>query len=692
MNRLRLTVRVAGLGAAVILVLSALAQRLPAASLAPPGIAASGIDPADMDRTCKPCDDFAQFANGGFLKRHPIPAAFPMWGVNNIATEDNREQLHRILETAKAGPAPDAGAAAGSNERKIGAYYGSCMDEHRADAAALEPLQAQLTAIQGIPTVQQIGPIAAQLAVVGVDAGWSLDSESDLKDSSKTIAGVSPSGLGLPDRDYYLQNDPRSKAIRQKYLAYVATVLRAGGLDAAPARSEAAGILALETVLAKATPPRAELRDPQKTYHPMSVGDLQRLAPTIDWKAYAYDLGAPPFETLDVSLPDYMKALDQRLVATPLATWKAYLTFRTIDAYAPTLTKALIDARFDFYSRTLEGVTAQQPRYKRCVAAVDHALGEALGAVYVAKYFPPPAKARARALVDNLQAVLHDDIAKLDWMSPVTKARAETKLAALTKKIGYPDHFRDYSGLSVGDVAYATNALAANRFQKAYGLAKIGKPTDRAEWFMSPPTNNAYYDPSNNEIVFPAGILRPPYFSAAFDDAVNYGSIGATIGHEMTHGFDDQGRQYDEKGNINDWWTPADAKRFNARAQCIVDQFDGYVVAPGAHENGKLVQGEAIADLGGLIIALRAFERTAEYKAHKPIGGYTPEQRFFIAYAQSWAGARREAFARQMVKVDPHPDERFRIIGTLANVPEFRTAFACPIASKMVRPHACAVW
>jgi predicted metalloendopeptidase len=387
-----------------------------------------------------------------------------------------------------------------------------------------------------------------------------------------------------------------------------------------------------------------------------------------------------------------MRALDGRHAAPPIATWKAYLTFRTIDAYAPTLTKALVDARFDFYSRTLQGVNVQQPRDKRCVRAVDSALGEALGAVYVAKVFPPAAKARAKALVEGLQSVLHDDIAQLAWMSPATKARAEKKLAALNKKIGYPDHFRDYSALSIGDVPYATNAVAASRFRTAYDLAKIGKPTDRNEWFMTPPTNNAYYDPSNNEIVFPAGILRPPYFSQSFDDAVNYGSIGATIGHEMTHGFDDQGRQFDEKGNIDDWWTAADAQRFNARAGCIVDQFNGYDVDPGLHENGKLVQGEAIADLGGLVIALRAFERTPEYKSHRSLGGYTPEQRFFIAFAQSWAGARRDAFARQMVKVDPHPDERFRIIGTLSNVPEFRTAFACPMTSKMVRPHACAVW
>ena len=687
MNRLRLIVRSLGLAAVVALAATALAHRLPAAALPSP-VAGSGIDAKDMDPTCKPCDDFAQFANGGFLKRHPIPAAFPMWGVNNIVTEDNREQLHRILEDA----ARDTAAPAGSNERKIGAYYGSCMDERRADDAGLTPLQAQLTAIGGIATVQQVGLVAAELAVAGVDAGWSLESEADLKDSSKTIAGVSPSELGLPDRDYYLQNDARSKTIRAKYLTYVATVLRAAGREPAAATQDAAAILALETGLAKATPPRAELRDPRKTYHPMRLDDLQRLAPTIDWRAYARDTGAPAFENVDVSLPDYVKALDAALVATPLDTWKQYLTFRTVDGYAPTLTKALVDARFDFYSRTLQGVTAQQPRYKRCVSATDRALGEALGAVYVAKVFPPAAKARARALVDNLQSVLRGDIAQLDWMSAQTKARAEKKLAALTKKIGYPDHFRDYAALQVGDVSYAANALAANRFQKAFSLAKIGKPTDRSEWYMTPPTNNAYYDPSNNEIVFPAGILRPPYFSQSFDDAVNYGSIGATIGHEMTHGFDDQGRQFDEKGNIDDWWTPADAKRFNARAQCIVDQFNGYEVAPGARENGKLVQGEAIADLGGLVIALRAFERTPGYASHRSIGGYTPEQRFFIAYAQSWAGARREAFARQMVKVDPHPDERFRIIGTLANVPEFRTAFACPIASKMVRPHACAVW
>jgi putative endopeptidase len=683
MSKLRSIVRALGAAAAVALLAATVTNGMSASALTAPGIDASNFDPS-----CKACDDFFQFANGGFLKKHPIPAAFPMWGVNNIVAEDNREVLHSILEAS----AKNTAATAGSNEQKIGTYYRACMDESAVEAAGLTPLQAQLTAIDVVGTVQGIAGAAAQLTASGVSTGWSVDSESDQKDSSKTIAVVGPSGLGMPDRDYYLENDARTKAIRAKYLAYVATMLRAAGLDEAAAASGASDIVTLETGLAKATPTRADLRDPHKTYHPMRLEDLQKLAPSIDWRQYARDTGAPPFQTLNVSLPDYVKALERALSTTPVETWKRYLTFRLLDIYAPTLPKALVDARFDFVSRTLQGITEQQPRYKRCVRATDTALGEALGAVYVAKVFPPAAKARAKALVDNLQTVLHDEIARLDWMSPATKARAEKKLAAFNKKIGYPDKFRDYAALTIEDVPYATNALAATHFNVAYELAKIGKPTDRQQWYMTPPTNNAYYDPANNEIAFPAGILRPPFFSQTFDDAVNYGAIGATIGHEMTHGFDDQGRLFDEKGNINEWWTPADAKRFNARAQCIVDQFNAFQVAPGVKENGKLVQGEAIADLGGVVIAYKAFQRTPQYKAHKPLGGYTPEQRFFIAYANSWAGARRDAFGRQMVKVDPHPDERFRVLGTLANLPEFRAAFACPLTAKMVHRPACSVW
>lgn len=647
-----------------------------------------GLDTSNFDPTCKPCDDFYQFATGGFAKQHPRPPQFPSWNSFSILTQSNREVLHGILEAA----AENAAAPPGSNEQKIGTYYRSCMDESGVEAAGLAPVQAQLDAIAGITNVAGLVTVAAQLQTINVDTAWEIDSGPDFRDSSKTIAQLDTSRLGLPDRDYYLNGDDRSKTIREKYVAYIAAMLGLGGLDQATATTSAQNILALETGLATVTPPRAELRDPMRTYHPQTLAAVQQLAPAVDWTAYAATIGAPPFTTLNVELPQYVTALNTALTATPLTTWKRYLTFKLLDSYAPTLPKRFYDASYGFHSGVMFGVTQQQARYLRCVRAVDNALGEALGEVYVAKAFPAQAKARAKALVATLQHELHDDIATLDWMSPPTRARAEIKLAAYVKKIGYPDHFRDYSALSVVDGPYAANALAAQRFENAYELAKIGKPTNRAEWGMSPPTVNAYYSTENNEIVFPAGILQPPFFSPQADDAVNYGGIGAVMGHEMTHGFDDQGRLFDERGNLHDWWTPGDAKRFAAHAQCIVDEFSGFQVEPGAHENGKLVEGEAIADLGGATIAFKAFQKTAQYKAHKPIGGYTPEQRFFLAFAQVWASERTEAFARQMIAVDPHPDDRYRVIGALSNLPQFRAAFKCAAGDKMVRANICKIW
>jgi putative endopeptidase len=689
MHSARLLVRSLGVLALAALIGAAVVHHSDAGAQAPvvqtfaPGLPTSNFDP-----TCKPCDDFYQFATGGFVKVHPRPAQFPVWDTFGILSQSNREVLHGILEAA----AKDAAAPPGSNEQKIGTSYRSCMDEAGVEAAGLAPLQPQLDAIAGITDLAGLAAVAAQLQRIGVNTAWEIDSGPDERDSSKTIAQLDTARLGLPDRDYYLNEDERSKTIRDKYVAYVATLLGLDGIDQAAATAAGQNILAFETGLAKATPTRAELRDPMRTYHPEALAAVQQLAPAIDWKAYAASVGAPPFATVNVELPAYVAALQTALTTVPLATWKQYLTFKVIDTYAPTLPTRFYDASFAFHSGVMFGVTVQQARYLRCVRSVDNALGEALGAVYVAKAFPPQAKARAQALVANLQRELHDDIATLDWMSPPTRRQAEIKLAAYVKKIGYPDRFRDYSALTVVDGPYAANALAAQRFESAYELAKIGKPTDRTEWGLSPPTVNAYYSIENNEIVFPAGILQPPFFSPRNDDALNYGGIGAVIGHEMTHGFDDQGRLFDERGNLHNWWTPGDAARFAAHAQCIVDEFNGFQLDPGIHENGKLVEGEAIADLGGITLAFKAFQKTAEYKAHRPIDGYTPEQRFFLAFAQVWAGTRTDAYARQMVTVDPHPDNRFRVIGTLSNLPPFRAAFSCAAHDTMVRAHVCKIW
>ncbi len=646
-----------------------------------------GLDLTNLDTSCKACDDFYQFATGGWQKKNPIPPAYASWGNFNILAEQNREVLHTILEDA----AKDTNATPGSNEQKIGSYYRSCMDTDKIEAAGIDPIKDELAKINAVTDTKSLMLEIARLQAQGLDAGLQFGSTADTKDSSKTIAGVGFGGLGMPDRDYYLKDDDRSKTIRAAYATYVTTQFTNAGDDATTAAKEAADVIALETALAKATPTRIELRDPSLTYHPTPVDQLSTLAPNVPWSDIFAVYGAPKFTTVDIALPNYVKAYNTELTATPLSTWKDYLRFHLISSLANALPKRFGDASFAFYSTTLSGVKVQQPRWKRCVSATDGALGEALGAVYVAKVFPPAAKARALSLVDNLQSVLNADIKQLPWMSPETRIKASEKLEAYTKKIGYPDTFINYSKLIIGD-SYVANIAAVSAFDTARDVAKIGKPTDRKEWGMTPPTVNAYYNPSNNEIVFPAGILRPPFFSPLADDAVNYGAIGAVIGHEMTHGFDDEGRQFDAKGNLSDWWTKTDAEKFAKRANCIVTQFDGYQVAPGVHEQGQLVQGEAIADLGGITIAYKAFQKTAEYKAHKKIDGYTPEQRFFLAYAQVWASERTDAYQRQAAVVDPHPDPKWRVIGTLSNMPEFKAAFHCMAGDKMVRANACQIW
>ncbi len=440
------------------------------------------------------------------------------------------------------------------------------------------------------------------------------------------------------------------------------------------------------------TPTRVELRDPKATYHPMPTGALSSLGANVPWTQFLAQFDAPSFATLDVNVPTYVTGYAAQLGATPLATWKTYLRFHVVDAYANALPKRFADASFAFHSGVLYGVKEQLPRWQRCTSATDAALRTPLGKAYVAVNFPPAAKTRAQQMVDNLQSVLHADITTLPWMSASTRAYAAKKLEAFTKKIGYPDTWEDYSSLTIPDAPYAQLVERVRSWDHGVDMARIGKPTDRSLWGMTPPTVNAYYNPTNNEIVFPAGILQAPFFFPSADDAVNYGGIGAVIGHEMTHGFDDQGRQYDAVGNLTDWWTPQDAAAFDKRAQCIIDEYDALQPLPGLHTNGKLVQGEAIADLGGATIAFKAFERTPEYKAHRSIGGFTPEQRFFLAYAQIWRGLQTEAYTRQLAVIDPHPNDKLRVNGTLSNMPEFAAAFHCAANAKMVRANACRIW
>ncbi|MDB5073196.1 MAG: pepO [Candidatus Eremiobacteraeota bacterium] len=691
MHPIRLAVRALGAAALTALVATTLPSVATGARAAagPPGAAAPALDPTAIDPSCKACDDFYQFATGGWRKKTAIPAGHPSWGSFDEVAQRNREALRAILEDAANAKDPPAG----SDTQKLGTFYRACMDEAAIERAGTAPVNPLLATVASISDVKSLATRIATLQNAGVNDGLDFGSEPDAKDSSRTIATIGLGGLGLPDRDYYLKDDERTAKIRSAYHDYVAAQLQNLGDDAAAAAREAGDVVALETALAKATPTRVELRDPKFSYHPTPAGALSAIGPHIPWTAFFAEFGAPRFDAIDISIPAFVTAYDAQLAQTPLTAWKTYLRFHIADSYASSLPKRFGDASFAFRSGVLYGVKEQLPRWQRCSTATDASLRTPAGKAYVARNFPPAAKARAKALVDNVQSVLHDDIGALTWMGPQTKARAARKLDAVVKKIGYPDTWVDYSTLAIaGDQPYAALVRQVRAWNRARDVARIGKPTDRTLWGMTPSTVNAYYNPANNEIVFPAGILQPPFFSAAADDAVNYGAIGAVIGHEMTHGFDDQGRQFDENGNLTDWWTAQDATAFEERAQCVVDEYNALESPPGVHMNGKLVQGEAIADLGGTAIAFRAFQRTAEYRARGKIAGYTPEQRFFLAYAQVWRSLQTEEYTRRLAVLDSHPNDRLRVIGTLSNMPEFRAAFHCAASAPMVRKALCRIW
>ena len=654
-----------------------------------------GIDIISLDKTCKPCQDFYRYANGEWLKKNPIPPAYPSWGRFTELAERNREHLHQILEKAAANRNP----APGSNEQKIGDFYASCMDEKQVNAEGIKPLAPEFERLQAIKNLTDLQAEVARLQLEGVNALFDFGSTQDAKNSSQVIGGAEQGGLGLPDRDYYLDTgnksvDEKNREIRSKYVEHVAKMFQLMGDAEAGAAAEAKTVMDLETRLAKVSMNRVDRRDPDKTYHKMSRDELKALTPNLSWDSYFTEVGHPGIATVDVAQPDFFKGLSADLGEVSLEDWKTYLRWHLIDAAAPALSQPFVDENFNFQGRVLQGTQEILPRWKRCVRATDHELGEALGQVYVEQYFPPEAKARALEMVDNLTAALREDLQTLPWMGEATRQQALTKLNAFTRKIGYPDKWRDYSAYHVDRGPYVLNLLRGAEFESKRDLNKIGKPVDRTEWGMTPPTVNAYYDPLLNEIVFPAGILQPPFFDPKADDASNYGAMGAVIGHEMTHGFDDQGRKFDAHGNLRDWWTAEDAKNYNARAECVEKQFDGYEVQKGLRENGKLVLGESIADLGGLTIAYRALEKALEGKPRPLVDGMTPEQRFFLAYAQVWAANDRPEFERLLVNTNPHPLDRFRAIAAPSNMPAFAQAFDCKGGDDMVRPAAsrCQIW
>ncbi len=649
-----------------------------------------GFNLANLDRSVKPCDNFFQFADGGWIKSHPIPPEYPAFGSFTELMESNRDKLHTILDAA----AKNTSAAPGSIDQKIGDFYFSCMDEPAIEKAGIEPLKDDFAHIAKISSLADLQAEIVRLHRDGAGAVFGFNSNPDFKNSGVYIAVASQGGIGMPDRDYYIKTDDKSVKLRDAYVKHVTNMFVLLGDDAAAAAAEAKTVLAIETKLAQASMTRVERRNPDNVYHKMDRAALKTLTPDFDWDGYFHAIGHDSIVAINVAQPEFFKTVNHELTATSLDDWKTYLRWQLVHDAADSLPKKFVDEDFDFYGHILTGTQEIQPRWKRCVRATDGMLGEALGQTYVKDYFPPEAKAEALEMVHNLMGALREDISTLDWMSPETRKKASEKLDAIQLKIGYPDKWRDYSAFKVDRGVFLENARRGSEFDRNYRLSKIDKPVDRKEWGMTPPTVNAYYNPTINEIVFPAGILQPPFYDPKRDDAMNYGGMGAVIGHEMTHGFDDSGAKFDAVGNLSNWWTPDDLKNFQARGDCVAKQFDSYVVEEGLHENGKLVEGESIADLGGLTISYAALQKILAVKNPGPIDGFTPEQRFFLAFAQIWASNDRPEFDRLMANTNPHPLGRFRAIGPLGNMPSFAKAWKCSDSDAMERPAAdrCRIW
>lgn len=641
-----------------------------------------GVNPAHLDRSVAPSQDFFQFSNGGWVKANPIPGDQSAWGAFNELREANRLTLRDLMEEAAKTQAPK-----GSALQKVGDFYASGMDEAAIEKAGLKPLQPMLARIAAIRDTRALAREIGRLHLEVGSPAFSFFVGQDDKDSTSYIAQFMQGGLGLPDRDYYTLTDARSQEIRAKYLAHVARMFELLGEKPALAKAHAGVVMDLETRLAKASMTQVEQRDPHAIYHKMSPTELAKLAPGFPWDAFFKTIGLPEQKALLVRQPKFFEELGRMAKELPMAQWQTYLRWNLVRATAGELPDAFGKESFAFYGQVLSGAKERQARWKRVQSSTDGALGELVGQLYVKKAFSPEAKQKMLALVSNLRAALKDRIAQLTWMSAPTKQKAQEKLAAFNVKIGYPDTWRDYSRLEVKKGAFLANNLAAARFEFQRNLGKLGKPIDRAEWGMTPQTVNAYYDPSMNEIVFPAGILQPPFFDPKADDAVNYGGIGMVIGHEMTHGFDDQGCQYDAKGNLNNWWTEADTKAYQASTDLVKQQAAAFEVMPGLKLNGELTLGENIADLGGLKIAFEALKMQWA-KTGKPaaIDGFTPEQRFFLGYAQAWRSNSRPEALRMQVMTDPHSPAKYRVNGPLANLPEFLEAFQVGEGSPMARP------
>jgi len=655
-----------------------------------PAYAAHGIDASDMKKDGAACNDFFDYANGAWRAAHAIPDYMDRWSRRWESGEINKEHVRDILaEVSKKTDWPKGGA-----EQLSGDFYAACMDEGQVDKLGIKPVQPLLDEVRGIKTKADVQRTIGHLHDVGVAVPFGLFAAQDLHDPTQVIAHLSAGGLGMPDRDYYLKPEKRFAEARDKYHVHVAKMFELAGAKPDAAKADAETVFAFEKRLAEASLDNVALRDPMQQDHKTKFADLDKIAPSFGWAAY-FDSGKMPHADLNVTQPKFIAEFDKELKSTPLPQWRTYLEWHVLNAAADTLSKDFVEENFEFNGKYLTGAKEMKPRWKRCSEATDNQIGEALGQKYVEKYFPPEAKARTREMVKNILLAMGDVIRNLDWMSDETKKKAQEKLSTFNVKVGYPDKWKDYAGVTISRGSYWDNVVAASRWNVTDNRTQIGKPVDKSRWGMTPPTSNAYYNPFLNEIVFPAGILQPPAFDVGANDAVNYGAIGVVIGHEITHGFDDQGSQFDAKGALSNWWTPQDKEKFTARAQCVVNQFEGYFIEPGIHHNGKLVLGESIADLGGAKLAWLAYKKSREGKAPEPtIDGFTPEQQFFIAWGQ-WRGDEiRPETQRTMVQGDPHPIAKYRVNGPLSNLPAFQQTFQCKADAAMVRPakDRCEVW
>jgi putative endopeptidase len=688
-SALRLILMTTSLLAAVVASISAHAQSNPTGPAAAADLRV--FDPSLVDKSVDPCGNFYRYSCNGWFKRNPLPADQASYGRFTELYELNRLHLKQILETASISTATRS-----ADEQKIGDEYSSCMDTGAINSRGITPLQPELDRIEALNSPAELPALLAHLHSLGVNAFFSLGSSQDYADANSVISFYGAGGLGLPERDYYTRTDAKSKEQREQYVAHVRKIFILAGETEAQAAKDANTVMAIETRLAKASLTITEQRDPQNLNHPTDVAAFSAVLTYFSLNQYVTAAHAPAAGKLNDLEPRFFAEFNTLVADTPMAEIRTYLRWHLLHTYAGTsLPESFDQETWNFYSHTLNGAEKQQARWKRCTSRIDGELGEALGQVYVAKYFPPAAKQHALEMTLAIEQAMDKDLNQLDWMSPATKVKAKEKLHAVMNKIGYPDKWRDYSKLEIIRGDALGNQMRVNAFDVARDLAKIGKPVDKGEWMMTPPTVNAYYEPQQNNVNFPAGYFQPPFFSDKEDDAANYGDMGSTVGHELTHGFDDEGRQFDKDGNLADWWTKEDGDKFNARAECEVKQYDAIEAVPGVHLNGKLTLGENLADLGGLWLAWVAWldrAETAHIDMKAATDGYTPDQRFWIAYAQQWCTQTRPEQLRTQAQTDPHAPDEYRTNTVLEDLPEFAKSFSCKKTAPMVAPTPCRVW